>query len=131
VRAAWIATAAPRLIVIAIATSVVGCDLRYNANRFSVIPGGDPNRGADVIRARDCGTCHRIPGIHGADGTAAAPLTLMGRRTYIAGRLPNVPETMVRFILAPQDIDPRTAMPDLGLSEQEAIDVAAYLYTLR
>jgi cytochrome c1 len=26
---------------------------------------------------------------------------------------------------------PRTAMPDLGLSEQQARDVAAYLYTLQ
>jgi cytochrome c1 len=31
----------------------------------------------------------------------------------------------------PPAIDPATAMPNLGLSEAEALDVAAYLYTLR
>ena len=97
----------------------------------SLVPGGDPNRGADVIRARECGTCHVIPGIRGAEGHAAAPLTQMGRRTYIAGFLMNEPEAMVKWIMDPQTLDPQTAMPDLGLSDQQARDAAAYLYTLR
>ena len=126
-----IALVPARVVAMTMAIGLWGCDLRYNTNRFSVVPGGDPARGAEVIRTRDCGTCHRIPGIRGAVGTVAAPLDLMGRRTYIAGRLPNVPEAMVRWILAPQDVDARTAMPDLDLSNQQAIDVAAYLYTLR
>ena len=55
----------------------------------------------------------------------------MARRTYIAGRAPNTPETMVQWVRAPETIDPETAMPNLGLSAQQARDVAAYLFTLR
>jgi len=59
------------------------------------------------------------------------PLTSFGDRTYIAGNFPNVPKNLVHWIMAPQMMKPKTAMPDLGLSEQQARDVAAYLYTLR
>ena len=108
-----------------------GCGSGVVNGQRSVVPGGDPARGAEVIRARECGTCHVIPGIRGAEGHVAAPLTQMGRRTYIAGFLMNEPDAMVRWIRDPQTLDPATAMPDLGLSEQQARDAAAYLYTLR
>ena len=101
------------------------------ARAMAVVPGGDAERGAEVIRARECGTCHRIPGIRNADGLAAPPLDWMARRTYIAGRAPNNPETMVLWVRAPETIDPATAMPNLGLSAQQSRDVAAYLFTLR
>ena len=101
------------------------------ARSVAVVPGGDAERGAEVIRARECGTCHRIPGIRNADGLAAPPLDWMARRTYIAGRAPNNPETMVQWVRAPETIDPATAMPNLGLSAQQSRDVAAYLFTLR
>jgi len=37
---------------------------------------------------------------------------------------------MVRFLMQPKQVDPDTAMPALGLSEQDARDIAAYLATL-
>jgi len=49
----------------------------------------------------------------------------------IAGELPNVPDNLVRWIMNPPAIEPGTAMPDLGLSKQQARDIAAYLYTLQ
>jgi cytochrome c1 len=52
------------------------------------------------------------------------------RRTYIAGELPNKPENLVRWVTSPQSVEPHTAMPNLGLTTQQARDVAAYLYTL-
>lgn len=72
-----------------------------------------------------------IPGVRGARGTVAAPLTDFGERHYIAGRLPNNADNLTRWILDPQEVDPGTAMPSVGLSEQEARDVAAYLLSLR
>jgi cytochrome c1 len=54
-----------------------------------------------------------------------------GQRTFIAGEVPNSPENLVRWIRSPKSIEPGTAMPELGLSDQDARDVAAYLYTLR
>ena len=38
---------------------------------------------------------------------------------------------MMKWIQHPQTIDPQNVMPDLGVSDQEAKDIAALLYTLR
>ena len=93
--------------------------------------GGDPIRGIGVIEQSSCGACHTIPGVRGAHGMAAAPLIWFSRRTFIAGEVPNTPENLVRWVRSPQSIEARTAMPAVGLSDQQARDVAAYLYTLR
>jgi cytochrome c1 len=53
------------------------------------------------------------------------------RRTMIAGELPNSPDNLVRWIRNPKMIEPGTAMPALGLSDYDAHDVAAYLYSLQ
>jgi cytochrome c len=52
-------------------------------------------------------------------------------RGYIAGALPNRPGNLVAWLMNPQAIEPGTAMPDLSISEQEALDMSAYLYSLR
>jgi cytochrome c1 len=98
---------------------------------YTVDTGGTAARGREIIEQRNCGTCHTIPGIRRARGVVAAPLYWFSRRTFIAGQLPNTPENLVRWVRSPQSIEPRTAMPTVGLSEQDARDVAAYLYTLR
>lgn len=97
---------------------------------YRVITGGVPSRGEQVIATKQCGSCHTIPGISGARGLVGPPLIYFSRRTYIAGELPNQPENLVRWVMSPQSVEPHTAMPNLGLSEQQARDVAAYLYTL-
>jgi cytochrome c2 len=93
--------------------------------------GGDPHRGSLVVRKYGCATCHTIPGIAGADGLVGPSLDRIGSRVHLAGRLPNTPENMMRWIRDPQGIAPGTAMPNLGVSEQDTRDIAAYLYTLR
>lgn len=86
--------------------------------------------GAELIDDLGCGTCHSIPGIKSADGLVGPPLDHMGRRIFIAGRLRNSPANMVTWLRNPQAIEPGTAMPDLGLSEQQARAVTAYLHSL-
>jgi cytochrome c1 len=93
--------------------------------------GGNADRGEVLIRAYGCGACHIVPGVRGADGLVAPPLTKFARRTFIAGEVPNTPENLVHWIREPKEIEPHTAMPDLGLNDQQARDVAAYLYQLR
>ena len=93
--------------------------------------GGNPQRGAALISDYGCGHCHTIPGIRAADGVVGPPLFFFSRRVYIAGEVPNTPENLVRWVRNPPSIEPGTAMPVLGLDEQQARDVAAYLYTLR
>jgi cytochrome c len=93
--------------------------------------GGDVDRGRAALRKYGCSSCHTIPGVLGANGLVGPPLTSMGGRAYLAGALPNTPENLVRWIRHPQQIRPPNAMPDLGVTEQDGRDMAAYLYTLQ
>lgn len=92
---------------------------------------GDADNGRLLLRQFGCGTCHRIPGVAAAKGVVGPPLDGIARRIYLAGRLPNTPESMQRWIRDPQGVDPQTAMPNVGLTEQHARDITAYLYRLR
>jgi putative membrane protein len=95
------------------------------------IAGGDPTKGAHEIERIGCGSCHTIPGVAGANGLVGPPLDDMGRRIYVAGLLRNTPENLARWIRDPQSIVPGNAMPDMGLSESQSRDIAAYLSTLK
>jgi cytochrome c2 len=92
--------------------------------------GGAAARGAKLIEELGCGACHVIPGIHGANGLVGPSLSQVGKRIYIAGVLRNTPDNMIRWLRHPQAIVPNNAMPDMHLSEQQARDIASYLYTL-
>ena len=67
----------------------------------------------------------------GPDARVGPPLGDIASRMFIAGVLPNQPANMVRWIRNPQGVDSLTAMPNLGVSERDARDIAGYLYTLR
>ena len=95
------------------------------------VTGGNPNRGALAIRHYGCAACHTIPGIPGANATVGPALPGIGGRPYIAGVITNTPYNLVRWIQHPQQVDPLTAMPDVGLSQGDAQDIASYLYTLK
>ncbi|MDX5376452.1 MAG: c-type cytochrome [Halomonas sp.] len=94
-------------------------------------PPGDPEVGQAAIREYGCGSCHVIPGIGGADGRTGPSLERIAKRVYLAGVLPNTPDDMMRWIREPEAVDPRTAMPNMGVSESDARDITAYLYTLK
>lgn len=94
------------------------------------VPGGNADYGKVAIEKYGCGSCHTIPGVRVATGKVGPPLVFWSERTYIAGRVPNTPEHLVRWIQMPQAIEPGTAMPNLGVPEKAARDIAAYLYTL-
>jgi putative membrane protein len=95
------------------------------------ITGGVPHRGALAIRQYGCGTCHTIAGIPGARATVGPALAGISGRPYIAGVLTNTPTNLIRWIHHPQQVDPLTVMPDVGLTEPAARDIASYLYTLK
>jgi putative membrane protein len=121
------------LIVAVLALHLGGCNSGPDAEfkDFQVFPGSDRVRGQQLIQAYGCQTCHVIPGIPGAVGTVGPPLTAVGRRTYLAGRITNTPENMVRWIRNPRSVDEKTAMPVTGISDADARHVAQYLYSLR
>ena len=92
--------------------------------------GGNPGNGRHLLYSYGCGSCHKIPGVGEADGTIGPPLGGVGSRMYIAGLQQNTLENLVRWIAQPQEVQPGNAMPDLGVTEEQARDIAAYLYTL-
>jgi cytochrome c2 len=96
-----------------------------------VLTGGDPDRGVNAIGRYGCGSCHTIPGIRGANALVGPPLNRIARRSYLAGEVQNTPANMVRWIQHPQRIEKGTVMPEMGVTENDARDIAAYLYTLR
>jgi cytochrome c2 len=98
---------------------------------ISSLAPGTPARGAELIAEKGCGACHTIPGIGGANGLVGPPLTLMGKRVFVAGLLRNTPQNLAAWVLDPQRFVPGNAMPATGLTESEALDVAAYLETIR
>jgi cytochrome c len=98
--------------------------------RVHVMTGGDPKRGQLLVDRKGCDGCHDIPGARGPHGTVGPPLSAFARRMYISGLLTNTPENLRRWLLNPRAIEPRTVMPPVGLSDQEARDLSAYLYTL-
>jgi cytochrome c2 len=91
--------------------------------------GGDPAKAPDLIRRYGCSGCHTISGIPGGDGQVGGPLSDLKKRVYVAGVAENSPDNLVRWIVDPQSFSPRSAMPRSGISEGEARDVAAYLYS--
>jgi cytochrome c len=93
--------------------------------------GGNAHRGRLAMRRYGCNACHTIPGVAGAAANVGPPLATVGSRVYIAGVMSNTPANMMRWIENPPGVDSLTAMPNLGVTENDARDIAAYLYSLR
>ncbi|WP_332848123.1 c-type cytochrome [Massilia sp. S19_KUP03_FR1] len=92
---------------------------------------GDAVVGARLVDQFQCGACHTIPAIPAAQGRTGPTLAAFGRRSYIAGSIPNVPDKLARWLVNPAALKPDTAMPAMGVSDVEAHHMAAYLATLR
>ncbi|MBA3895697.1 MAG: c-type cytochrome [Sphingomonadaceae bacterium] len=90
----------------------------------------DREAGAIWISRSGCGSCHQIPGIMHANGLVGPPLIHFSKRTIIAGYLPNTRDNLTHWIQHPQQFAPGNAMPDAGLTDQQAHDIVAYLYGL-
>jgi cytochrome c len=119
------------LCVVAVALlSLCGCN-RGEEDPVIMGIGGSPRRGAALITREACGACHLIPGIGNATGLVGPPLEHISRRTIIAGLLPNTPANLVKWLQSPQSVVPGNAMPNMGLSRKDAVDIAAYLYTIQ
>lgn len=92
--------------------------------------GADPKAGLELIQSKGCGACHDIPGVAWPKGEVGGRLAGFADRTLIAGRLPNRPDMLTRWLRDPPALTPDIAMPATGLNATQARDVAAYLYTL-
>lgn len=74
-----------------------------------------------------CMNCHTIPGTVGGTLNVGALLDWIASRRYIGGVLPSAPDNMVRWLPNPQAVDLMSPMPNHGLTQQDARDIAVYL----
>ena len=127
---AWpAARAAPAIAspsVLGLVLMLGGCSAAPSAPPFA-----DTARGARLAAQYQCGSCHTVPGVAGAQGKLAVTLESIGRRSYLAGRVPNRDPQLARWIADPASLVPNTSMPSMGVSDADARDIAAYLRTLR
>jgi cytochrome c len=112
-----------------------GCERYSNYGTYQqasrITGGGNPDSGKELVRRYGCQGCHSIPGVRDAVGVVGPPLDHLSHRVYLAGELPNTTENLMRWIQHPHEIHPKTAMPEMGVTEQDARDISAYLYTLK
>lgn len=94
------------------------------------IAGADPPRGLAVIERTGCAACHVVPGVDWPKGLSGPSLEGFGSSPMVAGRLPNQPAVLTAWLIDAPSLSPETGMPPMPLTEAEARDVAAYLYTL-
>jgi cytochrome c1 len=89
--------------------------------------------GQALIAQKGCGACHVVPGVPGATGVIGPNLTGVATRSSIAGGAlqNNGPDDLKRWILDPPAAKPGTQMPNLGLTDDEATRIVAYLETLK
>ncbi len=122
----------PLLLLLLLLLLLSGCsDQRTVETGAAQMTGGDPELGRQAIRTYGCDSCHTIPGIATANSTVGPPLNDWAERHFIAGSLTNTTDNLILWIRFPQSVEPGTAMPNLSVTDEEAHNISAYLYTLR
>lgn len=90
----------------------------------------DLEQGRRLIAEKGCVACHVVPQVRSPVSTVGPPLNNIRTQAYLSGLLPNTPANLVQWLLNPPAINPRTAMPNVGLSQAQAEDIAAFLMSL-
>jgi cytochrome c2 len=109
---------------------------------YPQLPGrGDARRGERLVKTVGCMACHAIekdelaPDATRARDRLEAPDPIAWERRFgpdlsrVGSKLR--PEWIFRWVQDPKSYDPKTRMPDLRLTTEEALDVTAYLMTLQ
>lgn len=120
-----------RVAAVLIVLVLPSCKGPDSAHAASLTVGGDTERGVAAIRKYGCASCHTIPGVRDAKARVGPSLDGIAGRSYVAGVLSNTPEHLIQWIENPQAVDNKTAMPNMGVTERDARDIATYLYTLK
>jgi mono/diheme cytochrome c family protein len=115
-------------VLLSAGVALAGCDGGV-AERHPM-PGASAVRGLQHIHRTGCGSCHVIPGVSWPQGRVGPSLAGYAERPLIVGRYPNEPANLASYVRNAPAYTPRAGMPAMPITEQEARDVAAYLYTL-
>ncbi len=122
----------PLLALLLFCLAMVGCGPSKTAPREAKdSTAGNSANGKIAIMKYGCIACHTVDGIRESQATTGPPLLRMANRTYLAGNLPNNAANMIRFIQHPHEVHNDTAMPEIGVTDEDARDIAAYLYQFK
>lgn len=86
--------------------------------------------GQQLFVSKGCIGCHAVQGVNTANRVGPDLSHIGSRTTIAAGTLNNNRENMIRWLRYTDTIKPGVAMPNLGLSQEEAGALTAYLETL-
>jgi cytochrome c oxidase subunit 2 len=90
--------------------------------------GPEHAQGEKLFMTKGCMGCHSLQAVKAPQGLIGPNLANVGSRSYIAaGWLKNTDENLERWIREPQAVKKGVLMPNLGVTEQEARALRAYL----
>jgi cytochrome c1 len=103
----------------------------------AVLAGANAARGRELMDTKGCGLCHRMTGVadlHPGILPTGVAVADMARAVRLAPDLRFARErwrasSVVRWLVDPAAVKPDTPMPKLGLTDDEARAIAAYLLT--
>ncbi|HEY3817903.1 MAG TPA: cytochrome c [Polyangiaceae bacterium] len=101
------------------------------------LAGADAARGRELVDVKGCGLCHRLSGappLHLGVMPAGVASTDLPRAVRLAPDLRFTRDrwrasALVRWLVDPAKVKPDTPMPNMGLREDEAKAIAAFLLT--
>jgi cytochrome c oxidase subunit 2 len=89
-------------------------------------------QGQKLFLMKGCVGCHSLVAYNAPKGLLGPNLANVGARSYIAaGTLPNTDENLAHWIRFPQEVKHGVLMPNLGVTEEEAKALVAFLRTHR
>ena len=92
---------------------------------------GDVERGQELFIEYGCASCHQVSGVRQAVGRVGPPLNDFAEQRIIAGVLPNTPGHLAAWIHQPSRYAPNSGMPDVGVTDEDAPHLAAFLLDRR
>jgi cytochrome c oxidase subunit 2 len=103
---------------------------KAEAERFN---SEEAKRGRELFVSLACSGCHTIRGLTAGKFPGAPELTNVASKKSIVGGVlsPVNEENLRRWISNPPAVKPGTAMPNLGLSEQQVTDLVNFLLILK
>jgi cytochrome c len=102
----------------------IGCSRPHVSTQLRATP---ERSAPDLMIQYGCPTCHVIAHVPGAVGKVGPALDDLAQRSYLAGTLQNTPQNLIHWIQHPQQIHPGTAMPEMGVTSEDAARIAAFL----
>lgn len=109
---------------------IAGCGLMSRDDPRVDATGGNIERGKELARTNGCIVCHSVPDEGWVQDGYGPDLEGFANNRHIAGQAVNEPDTLIAFLMSPQSVVPGTSMPTVGLTEDEARDIATWLYSL-